>query len=155
MFILALLLSFAIHSSVRDLHLEASSWKRVTIFFMIGIVVLAIYPEFVIQTTVGELFTLLAGIFLLFFLLSALPDAFIPFNVKSFEPSETRPHQISTRMELGAVTLLGIGIGIFLLFGEWKGEGAPVQELRILLAAIFIGVPLVSLLIAYYCFENP
>jgi len=115
---------------------------------------LALYPEFVIQTTVGELFTLFAGILFLFFLLSPLPEAFIPFNVE-LEHSKTRSRQKRTRMELGAIIILGIGIGIVLLVGEWVGEGAPVPELRILLVSIFIGVPLVSLLIAYYILRKP
>lgn len=155
MLILVLLLSFSIRFSIRDLHLEAGSWRKVTIIFIIAILILALYPEFIIQSTVGELFTLFAGILLLFIPLSVLPGAFIPFNVESFDSSETRSCQMRTRLELVVVALLGVGIGIILLIGEWNGEGAPVPGLRILLASIFIGVPLVSLLIAYYCLRKP
>lgn len=119
MFIIAMLLSFVIRYSVREIRLEKSSWKKFLIRSIIVITVLAIYPEFIIQTIIGELFTLLVGILILFFLISALPEAFIPFNIKSFDSTKIQPLQIRIRKELVAVMLLGIGIGIALLIGEW------------------------------------
>jgi hypothetical protein len=154
-FILAMLLSFAIRYSVHEIRLDKSSWKKFLIISIIGIAVLVIYPEFIIQSIIGELFTLLVGILILFFLISALPEAFIPFNIKSFDSTKTQPRQIHIQKELVAVVLFGIGIGIAILIGEWSGEGAPAPEHRILLASIFIGMPLISLLIAYYCLRKP
>ena len=154
-FILAMLLSFAIRYSVHEIRLDKSSWKKFLIISIIGIAVLVIYPEFIIQSIIGELFTLLVGIVILFFLISALPEAFIPFNIKSFDSTKTQPRQIHIQKELVAVVLFGIGIGIAILIGEWSGEGAPAPEHRILLASIFIGMPLISLLIAYYCLRKP
>ena len=58
-------------------------------------------------------------------------------------------------MEIVAVVLLGIGIGISLLISELNVEGAPLIEHRIMIASIFIGIPLISLLIAYYCLRKP
>ena len=60
-FILAMLLSFAIRYSVREIRLEKASWKKFLIISIIVIAVLAIYPEFIIQSIMGELFTLLVG----------------------------------------------------------------------------------------------
>ena len=155
MFILAMLLSFAISYSIREICLDKRSWKKFLISSIIVIAVLTIYPEFIIQSNIGELFTLLVGILILFFWISALPEAFIPFNIESFDPTKTQPHQMSIQKEIVTVMLLGIGIGMVVLIGEWSGEGAPAPEHIILLASIFIGMPLVSLLIAYYCLRKP
>ena len=155
MFILAMLLSLAISYSISKIQLEKRSWKKFLIISIIVITVLFIYPEFIIQSTMGELFTLLVGILILFIWMSALPETFIPFNIDSFNSNKTQPGQMNIPKELVAVVLLGIGIGIAVLIGEWGGEGTPAPEHRILLASIFIGLPLVSLLIAYYCLRKP
>ena len=154
-FILAMVMSFAIRYSVREIRLEKASWKKFLIISVIVIVVLAIYPEFIIQSIMGELFTLLVGILLFLFLISALPEAFIPFNIESLDSTNTRLHQMNIQKELVIIVLLGIGIGITLLIGEWSGQSAPAPEHRIMLASIFIGVSLVSLLIAYYLLRKP
>ncbi len=155
LFILSLVLSFMIRYSIRNINLEAGSWKKVTILFILTIIILAFYPEFIIQSTIGEISTILVGVLILFFLLSALTEAFIPFKIESFNTIESQPHHISRIMEIGAVVLLGIGIGISLLISELNVEGAPLIEHRIMIASIFIGIPLISLLIAYYCLRKP
>ena len=121
-FILAMLLSFTIRYSVREIRLEKASWKKFLIISIIIIAVLAIYPEFIIRSIIGELFTLLVGILLLLFLMSALPEAFIPFNIEPLDSTKTRLHQTNIRKELVIILLLGIGIGITLLIGEESGR---------------------------------
>ena len=128
MFVLAMLLSFAIRYSIREIHLDKRSWKKFLIISIIVIAVLTIYPEFIIQSVIGELFTLSVGILILFFWISALPETFIPYNVGSFDSNKTQPHHMSIRKELVVVVLLGIGIGIAVLIGEWSGEGAPAPR---------------------------
>jgi hypothetical protein len=155
MFILAMLMSYIIHYSVREISLEKASWKKFLFISIITIVILIIYPEFIIQSTVGELFTIIVGILILFSIMSTLPEAFIPFNIELFDSSKTQTRDMSIQKELVAVVLLGIGIGLLVLIGEWTGEGAPASQHRILLASIFIGMPLLSLLIAYYCLRKP
>lgn len=155
MLVLTLLLSLAIRFSIRDIPLAAGSWKKAMMISIIAIAVLALYPESVIQTTVGELCTLLAGILLLFVPLSELPAAFIPFNVESPEADET-PRRMGTRKEWGTMALLGLGVGMVLLVGQWSVEGAPVTPaLKILIASIFILAPIVGILIAYYSLRKP
>jgi hypothetical protein len=155
MFILAMLMSYTIRYSVREISLEKASWKKFLFISIITIVILIIYPEFIIQSTVGELFTIIVGILILFSIMSTLPEAFIPFNIELFDSSKTQTRDMSIQKELVAVVLLGIGIGLLVLIGEWTGEGAPASQHRILLASIFIGMPLLSLLIAYYCLRKP
>ncbi len=155
MLVCALLLSLVIRFSIRDIPLAARSWKKAMIISIIAIAVLALYPESVIQTTVGELCTLLAGILLLFIPLSELPTAFIPFNVELPEADET-PRRMGAWKEWGAMALLGLGVGMALLVGEWSGEGAPgTPALKILIASIFILAPIVGILIAYYSLRKP
>jgi hypothetical protein len=106
MFILAMILSFAIRYSTREIRLDKRSWKKFIIISIILIAVLTIYPEFIIQSTIGELSTLLVGVLILFFWISTLPEAFIPFNIESFDSTKTQPHQMSIRKELVAIVLL-------------------------------------------------
>jgi hypothetical protein len=157
MIVLALCLSLVIYVSIRNIPLEATgSWKKAVAISIIAIAVLAFYPESIIQSTVGELCTLLVGILLLFVPLSALPAVFIPFAITPSPAGKQQPRRIPAWIQWGAVVLLGICVGFVLLFGEWSGEGAPgASTLRILIAFIFIGAPVVGLLIAYYCLRKP
>lgn len=157
MVVLALGLSLLIRFSIRDIPLAVTgSWKKAAVISIVTIVVLAFYPESIIQSTVGELCTLLVGILLLFVPLSALPAAFIPFEIKPSMAGKPQQRRMPAWMQWGAIALLGICVGIVLLLGEWHGEGAPgASPLRILVASIFIGAPVVGLLIAYACLHKP
>lgn len=157
MIVLALCLSLVIRVSIRDIPLAATgSWKKAAAISIVAIAILAFYPEAIIQSTVGELCTLLVGIFLLFIPLSVLPAAFIPFEIKPSTTGKQQRRRMPAWMQWGAIALLGICVGIVLLFGEWRGEGAPgASTLRILIASIFISAPVVGLLIAYYCLRKP
>ena len=150
-----LLLLFVVRFSIRTIPHAASSWKKALSIFIIAIVVLALYPESIIQTTVGELCTLLVGLLLLLVPLSEFSAAFIPFNVELPEANGTSGW-IGSWTEWGVMVLLGLGVGIVLLVGEWSGEGTPVTfALKILIAAIFIITPVIGILIAYYCLRKP
>lgn len=157
MIVLALGLSLVIRVSIRDIPLAATgSWKKVAVISIVAIAVLALYPESIIQSSVGELCTLFVGILLLFIPLSALPAAFIPFEIKPSAAGKPQQRRMPAWMQWGAIVLLGICVGVVLLFGEWRGEGTPgAFTLRILIASIFIGAPIVGLLIAYYCLRKP
>ena len=157
MIVLALCLSLVIRFSVRDMPLAATgSWKKAAALSIVAIAVLALYPESLIQSTVGELCTLLVGILLLFVPLSALPPAFIPFDSKPSAAGKHQQRRMRPWMQWGAMVLLSICVGIVLLFGESSGEGAPaLLPLRILVASIFIGASIVGLLIAYACLRKP
>jgi hypothetical protein len=157
MIALALCLALAIRFSVRDIPLAVTgSWKKAAALSIVAIAVLVLYPESMIQSIVGELCTLLVGILLLFVPLSALPAAFIPFDITSSAAGKHQQHRMRPWMQWGAVVLLGLCVGIVLLVGETIGEGAPASlMLRILVASIFIGAPIVGLLIAYTCLRKP
>jgi hypothetical protein len=157
MIVLALGLSLVIRFSIRDIPLaETGPWKIAAAISIVAIAVLALYPESIIQSTVGELGTLLVGILLLFVPLSALPTAFIPFDTRPSAAGEQQRRRPGAWMQWGAIVLLGICVGIVLLLGEWHGEGTPgAFTLRIMLASIFISAPIVGLLIAYACLRKP
>lgn len=157
MIVLALCLSFVIRVAIRDIPLAATdAWKKAAAISIAAIAVLALYPESIIQSTVGELCTLLVGILLLFVPLSTLPATFIPFEITPSAAGKHQQRRMRAWIQWGAIALLGICVGIVLLFGEWRGEGAPgASTLRILIASIFIGAPVVGLLIAYNCLRKP
>ena len=158
MIVLALGLSLAIRFSIRDTPLAVMTGlgKKVMAIFIVAIAILALYPESIIHSTLGELCTLLVGILLLFVPLSVLPTAFIPFDTEPSAAGEQQRHHMRAWMQWGAIVFLGICVGIALLLGEWRGEGTPAAfTLRIMIASIFIGAPIVGLLIAYFCLRKP
>ncbi len=157
MIVLALCLSLGIRFSVRNNPLVVTgSWKKAAALSIVAIAVLALYPEPIIQSVVGELCTLLVGILLLFVPLSALPPAFISFAINLSTRSKHQQRQMRPWIQWGAIALLGICVGSVLLFGELSGEGAPASlPLRILVTSIFIGTSIIGLLIAYACLRNP
>ncbi|HVU68198.1 MAG TPA: hypothetical protein VHD63_13750 [Ktedonobacteraceae bacterium] len=157
MIVLALGLSLAIRFSIRDIPLAVTgAWKKAAVFSLVAIVLLAFYPESVIQSTLGELCTLLVGILLLFVPLSALPEAFIPFNTTPSATGNPQPRRMRPWMQWGAIVMLGLCVGSVLLLGEWSGEGgSPPFPLKIVIASIFIGASIVGLLIAYVCLRKP
>ncbi len=157
MIALALCLALVIRFSVRDMPLAVTgSWKKAAAISIVAIAVLALYPESLIQSTVGELCTLLAGILLLFVPLSVLPPVFIPFDITPSAAGSHQQRQMRAWMQWGAIALLGLCMGIVLLLGEWNGEGAPLPlPLKIMVASIFIGASIIGLLIAYACLRKP
>ena len=157
MIVLALCLSLVIRFSIRDIPLAGTgSWKKAVALSIVAIAVLVLYPESLIQSTVGELCTLLMGILLLFVPLSALPAAFIPFDTQQSAADNQQQRRRRAWTQWGAIALLGLCVGSVLLFGEWMGEGAPGSlPLKIVIASIFIGAPIVGLLIAYACLRKP
>jgi len=155
MLVLAVALSLLIRRSIRDIPLATSPWRTAAVIFLVAAAVAAVYPESLIRSTVGELWTLVVGILLLFVPLSVMPAAFIPFNVDAADASVIA-RRMDARWEWGVMTLLGLGLGVLLLAGEWAGEGAPpALGPRILVGAIFLVAPIIGILIAYGSLRRP
>lgn len=154
MLALALLLWFVARSSVRHCRLPTARWRRATIVCTVAVALLALYPESIADSTVGELFTIVAGILLLFIPMSAVLEVFVPWDGASAQRAELLLPRLPPTLQWIAIALLGVGIGIALLAREWLGD-TPAPQLRLLVASVYVGGALVGLSIAYYFLRRP
>lgn len=155
MLALAVLLWFVARRSVREIPTRPTPWGRAVVVCAIAAAVLVVYPESLTGSTAGELFTILAGILLLFVPMSALLDLLVQLESDSAESGEARGLRVRAGIQWLAVALVGIGVGVALLVGELIGGDAPVPALRLMLASVYIGAALVGLLLAYYVLRRP
>jgi hypothetical protein len=139
-----------------DLPTVPGPWRRAAIVAMACVVVLALYPENVINSVPGELFSLAVGILILFMPVSALLVAVVPYDTGEAESAAGGSGRLSRRwVQWGVVTLLGIAIGVVSLLGEASGEGGiPVARL-LMVGAVFIGAGTTGSLVAYYSLRRP
>jgi hypothetical protein len=152
---LAVLLWFAARRSIRESPVQPTAWRRAVVVCAIAVAVLVVYPESLTGNAVGELFTILVGIVLLFVPMSALLEVLVPLDSDSAESGEARGLRIGGRIQWLAVALVGIAIGVALLVAELMGRDAPAPALRVMLASVYVGAALVGLLIAYYVLRRP
>src|SRR5437879_4213162 len=84
---LTLITGILVFFSVRTLSLSQppQAWAKAAIAFVAMLAILAFYPENIIAGTVGELFTVVVGAFLLFAPLWALGYALIPYTQEKRE----------------------------------------------------------------------
>jgi hypothetical protein len=87
--------------------------------------------------------------------MAALLEVLVPSDGDSAASNAAHVPGIRPTLQWLAIALLGIGIGVVLLVGEWSGEGLPAPQLRVMLASVFIGAALVGLSMAYYFLRRP
>ena len=155
MLALALLLWVVARVSVRESSAPTALWWRPMVVCALAVVVLAVYPESLTGSTVGELFTILAGILLLFVPMSVLLDVLVPWRGDAVRSDDAYMPRVRPALQWGLIALLGIGVGVALLVGESLGGDAPAPALRVLVASVYIGGALIGLSIAYCCLRRP
>jgi len=121
-------------------------WKKGTIVFVAMVVILAFYPENLINSNVGELGTVVVGAFLLFVPLWALGDALIPYTLKNQEKQDRPVHKTYQWI---VVILLGICIGLFIVLGEGIHLSQFFRHIHIVF--VYVGLEVSAVLIGY-CF---
>jgi hypothetical protein len=157
MLFLATLLVLLICRSTREyLQADSRQWRSATFISLVAVAILALYPEALIHSTLGELFSLAIGIFLLFPSMSAWIVALLPTSVEEFQ-GDRKPGWLSRGwVQWAAVAICGVGLGIFLLIGESLGsKGGTALPVRILVFSIFIGASLLGLVVAYTFLRKP
>jgi hypothetical protein len=157
MAVLAAILGFLIRSSVRGfLPTNSCKWQRAVMVSLATIAILALYPEAVIQSSVGELCMLAAGMVLLFAPLSALIVALLPGNPEVVRRDMAGGWFSKAWVRWFTVVLPGIAIGTLLLIGESsEGKGGIPLPVRLMVSSIFIGAGTVGLVIAYAFLGKP
>lgn len=97
--------------------------RRAAIVSLVAIVILALYPEKLRQSLTGELFTVIAGIMLLFIPMRALGMALVPYGIATSQNATAAFAWLSRKYQWGLIALVGILTGLGLAFEELRGQG--------------------------------
>ena len=157
MLFITVLLVLSIRRSTREeLQADSHQWRNAAIISLVAVAILVLYPEALISSTLGELFSLAIGIFLLFLPMSAWIVALLPIDREELQGTR-KPAWLSRGwVQWAAVTICGVVLGIFLLIGELLGsKGGIAVPVRIVVFSIFIGASLLGLAIAYTFLRKP
>jgi len=150
MLLLAIVVGILVYFYARNIGLPRipGVWEKATIVFVAMVVILAFYPENLIISTVGELFTVVVGALLLFVPMWALGDALIPYTL---EKQEQKNLLVQYKYQWIVVIFLGICIGLlYLVFGESTESGRGIQffqHIRVVL--VYVGLEVSAVLTGY------
>ena len=133
-------------------------WRRATLVLLVCAAMLAVFPEYVIQSTPLHFLAIIVGFVLLIAPQSALTVALLPYDA-----SETRIQGDATRshsrlwIQWSAVAFLGVAIGACALLAEVfeGGMGSAPQNRALLVSSVFIGAGTSGLLIAFAFLKKP
>ena len=155
---LAAAVGFLVRHSARDLMSPSTpgDWRRAAATGLVFVVILALYPEGIINSVPGELLTLAVGILLLFAPMSAFVVALAPYDAKIAHGEATTAWWARRWIRWGAVVLLGMAIGTSLLVAEAsQGDGGIAPARLALVASVYIGAGTVGLVVAYAFLNKP
>ncbi len=140
-----------------DVPVVRNAGRRSSAICLTCAVVLALYPEGVIGSLVGELFSLGTGIVLFSAALSALTTALLPYDTAGAWSGAVSSGPLARRwVRWGAVTLLGIAVGVAALMGEAGGGSGGIAPARLLMVAgVFIGAGTGGIVAVYFSLRTP
>lgn len=116
-----------------------------------AMIALALYPERLIQNFGMHLLTCIAADLMLFGPMRPLLSALVPGDAAA-APASAGP----AVPRWGIVLLVGMAVGVFAFLGEMTEGSGTLPALRVLLvAAVFIGLAVAGLLIAYAFVAKP
>jgi hypothetical protein len=133
-------------------------WIPAAIATLLAILVLALYPEQLINGTATHLLTVVAGDIVLFAPMRPLLNALVPYKADqgSIETTPARGRFSTAGQRWGIVLVVGGLIGAFVFLGEMsEGGGAPPMGRLVFVASVFISLGLAGLLIAYAFLGKP
>jgi hypothetical protein len=146
------------NSQARVADTQSTPWGRTGFTALLATLVLAVYPERLIQRTGAHLLTVVIGAFLLFAPMRMLLISLVPYTQD--EGLTGRISQGTTvlnpRHRWGIVVAVGVLIGALAFFGEMSEGGSPMPLSRLLfVASVFVGLGVAGLLIAYAFLAAP
>lgn len=133
-------------------------WTPAAIATLLSILILALYPEQLINRTATHLLTVVAGDIVLFAPMRPLLNALVPYKADQgrMETTPARSRFSTVSQRWGIVVGVGALIGALAFWGEIsEGRSAlPIGRL-LFVASVFIGLGLAGLLIAYAFLGKP
>jgi hypothetical protein len=158
----SLVVLFLVRYSAHEIDLPTmpNEWQKSFVISLVCVAILAVYPENIIQSVFGELFSLGVGIFLLFVPQSALVKTLVPYEAGKTESDGGTSGLFSRHwIQWGAVALLGFAVGAFLLLAEMGEGGGDIRNVPIVhlltVATVFIGASTFGLLVGYGLLRKP
>ena len=132
-------------------------WATAAIATLMAILVLALYPEQLINRTATHLLTVVAGDMVLFAPMRPLLNALVPYKADQGRIQTTPARsRFSTAARWGIVLVVGGLIGAVAFLGEMsEGGGAPPMGRLVFVASVFVSLGLAGLLIAYAFLGKP
>ncbi|HEY3988063.1 MAG TPA: hypothetical protein VGM02_02110 [Acidobacteriaceae bacterium] len=155
---LLLLLGALVASSLAVLALTRNSQKagmlrpyvQAAAVWLGSLLVLCVYPEKLILGTAGHLFTVVVGNLLLFVPVAMLVRAWLPSSLDSRNRSRGKERTLIRYLPLLFAAATGLVVGAVAFLGEMSEGGATPPFGRLLfVAAVFLGLGMVGLLIGY------
>lgn len=126
------------------------AWEKGIIIFVAMVGILAFYPENLISSNIGELFTVVIGALLLFAPLWALGDTLLPYTL---EKQVQNRGQAQGKYQWIVVIFLGICIGLVIVLGESREGVAGIQFSVFIrhfyVVFVYVGLELSAVLIGY------
>jgi hypothetical protein len=125
-------------------------WKRAATLILGAAGVLALYPEQLVIGVSTHLLTVVVGALILFAPMRPLLIALVPDPVVAERQTTMPPRRFGSAGAWVVVTLLGGALGVFALLGELSEGGGGQASVRLLfLGAVFLGLAIAGLLIAF------
>ena len=128
-----------------------AAWILASSVSLGALLLLAVYPERLIEGTATHLLTVVAGALMLFVPMRPLLTALIPYEASRAVGQSAAGKQSFVRSNRwGIVVLIGVILGVFFFAGEMS-EGTGGMSIRRIafVAAVFIGLSATGLAIAY------
>lgn len=129
-------------------------WKTTVWIILLAILILALYPEQLIQGKYGHLFTIFVGMLLLFWPLSALVTTLIPFDIAKAAVGQTSLRKVYAWV---MVIVFSLGIGLLAFLGEASeggGSGVPLRRMMVVFA-VFLGTGALGIVIGFAFLRKP
>ena len=133
-------------------------WTMAAVATLVAILVLALYPEQLINHTATHLLTVIAGDIVLFAPMRPLLNALVPYKADQgrMETAPARSRFTAAAQRWGIVLVVGGLIGAFVFWGEMsEGSSALPMGRLVFVASVFISLGLAGLLIAYAFLGKP
>jgi hypothetical protein len=126
------------------------AWTKALMVTAASTLTLWIYPERLIFSFVPHLLTIVAANVILFAPIGFLLPSMFPSGDVA-HPSDRHPN---ARLRWGAILVVGIGVGLFVLAAE-IGEGGLPAGRRLLVAAVYVGLSIAGVAVAYAFVGKP
>ncbi len=130
------------------------TWRGAIAVSLLALLILAVYPENLIDMLYGHLFTIFVGMLLLFAPMAALDIALVPAAMASTAVVQTRRAKAAPWI---IALLLAFGVGLLVFLGEaGEGGGRSVPLVRIATVfAVFVGMGTLGILVGYAFLRKP
>jgi hypothetical protein len=133
----------------------AGASRRSVMATTVSIVVLALFPESIVKTVVGELLALATGIVLLFWLMSSWLVVLVPGEMSLARDDQSSHRTHGSRLAWAGAVTAGLAVGGYLLWLESHEDGGIAPGKVLLVACVYLGAGAFGLATALAFLRKP